>query len=502
MTATQTTTDLASYDLFVDGRWVPAVEGATMERTSPADGRLVGRYARGAAADVDAAVAAARKAFDDSSWPTSPAQERSGVLQRAAALLRERAGDIGRRITLELGKPVGLARSEVQLTADVFDYYAALAKDLREDAISRHTPDALGLVLREPVGVVAMITPWNFPLLLLAWKVGPAIAAGCTMIAKPASATPGGALELARVLQDAGLPDGVYNVVTGGGGEVGTALARHPGVDKVAFTGSTEVGREIMAAAAGDIKKVSLELGGKSPNVVFPDADLKQAVRGAYWGIFLNTGQACQAGSRLLVHRELHHQFTDALIEMAAKSRIGDPLDDKTMIGPVVDEGQLKTVTDYIERGREEGAQLLHGGARLTDGELGRGLFVEPTVFDGVAPGMSIGREEIFGPVLSVMTFEDVDDAVRLANDNMYGLAAAVWTKDLDVAFTTAKGIRAGTVWVNAYHDAGLAFVLPFGGYKASGIGRELGREGLDEYLEKKAIHIRLSRLSTAQRAS
>src|SRR5919202_1276278 len=342
MTATQTTTDLASYVLFVNGRWVPAAEGATMERTSPADGRLVGRYARGAAADVEAAVAAARKAFDDSPWPTSPAQERAAVLQR------------------------------------------------------------------EPVGVVAMITPWNFPLLLLAWKVGPAIAAGCTMIAKPASLTPGGALELASVLQDAGLPDGVYNVVTGGGGEVGTALARHPGVDKVAFTGSTEVGREIMAGAAGDIKKVSLELGGKSPNVVFPDADLEQAVRGAYWGIFLNTGQACQAGSRLLVHRELHDQFIDALIEMAAKSRIGDPLDDKTMIGPVVDEGQLKTVTDYIERGREEGAQLLHGGARLTDGELGGGLFVEPTVFDGVAPGMSIGEEEIFGPVLSVMTFEDV----------------------------------------------------------------------------------------------
>ena len=502
MTLSETTTDFASYELLVDGRWVSAAEGATMERTSPADGRPVGRYARGTAADVDSAVAAARRAFDHSAWPTSSAQERSSILLRAAALLRERADEIGRRITLELGKPIGLARAEVQLTADVFEYYAALAKDLREDAISRHVPDALGLVLREPVGVVAMITPWNFPLLLLAWKVGPAIAAGCTMIAKPASVTPRGALELGRVLQDAGLPDGVYNAVTGGGGEVGMALVRHPGVDKVAFTGSTEVGREILGAAAGSIKKVSLELGGKSPNIVFPDADLKQAVRGAYWGIFLNSGQACQAGSRLLVHRDVHDQFTEALVEMAAKSRIGDPLDEKTMIGPVVDEAQLQTVTGYIERGRQEGAQLIHGGGRLTDGELAKGLFVEPTVFDRAAPGMAIGREEIFGPVLSVMTFDDAEDAVRLANDNMYGLAAAVWTKDIDVAFATAKGIRAGTVWVNAYHDAGLAFVLPFGGYKASGIGRELGREGLDEYFERKAVHIRLSPPKIAQRES
>ena len=493
MSATETTSDFASYDLFVGGHWAPAADGRTMERTSPSDGRLIGRYARGGAADVDAAVAAARKAFDESSWPTSSATERSGVLQRAAELLRERADEIGRRITLELGKPIGLARTEVQLTADVFDYYAALAKDLREDAISRHTRDALGLVLREPVGVVAMITPWNFPLLLLAWKVAPAVAAGCTMIAKPASVTPGGALELARVFQDAGLPDCVYNVVTGGGGEVGTALVRHLGVDKVAFTGSTEVGREIMAVATGNLKKVSLELGGKSPNVVFPDANVKQAVRGAYWGIFLNSGQACQAGSRLLVHRDLHEQFTEALVEMAAGSRIGDPLDDKTMIGPVVDEGQLNTVTGYIERGLEEGAELRHGGSRLADGQFAQGLFVEPTIFDGVAPGMAISQEEIFGPVLSVMTFEDVEGAVRLANDNMYGLAAAVWTQDIDVAFATAKGIRAGTVWVNAYHDAGLAFVLPFGGYKASGIGRELGRDGFDEYFEKKAIHIRLS---------
>jgi acyl-CoA reductase-like NAD-dependent aldehyde dehydrogenase len=493
MTATEAPPDFATHQLFIDGSSVAPAEGGTMERTSPRDGRVVGRYARGARVDVDAAVAAARRAFDESPWPTSPARERARVLMRAAELLRERSDAIGHQITLELGKPIMLARNEVMLTADLFEYYAALAQTLRGETVSQHTPDALGLVLREPVGVVAMITPWNFPLLLLAWKVGPAIAAGCTMIAKPASLTPGAALELATVLQDAGLPDGVYNVVTGGGSEVGSALARHDQVDKVAFTGSTEVGGSILAAAAGNIKKVSLELGGKSPNIVFADADLKQAVRGAYWGIFLNSGQACQAGSRLLVQREIHDEFMDALVDMARKSRVGDPLDEKTMIGPVVDENQLETVTHYIERGNEEGAELLVGGHRIADGAFADGLFVEPTIFDGVTPEMAIAREEVFGPLLSVMTFEDAPEAVRMANNSMYGLAAAVWTKDVNVAIGTAKAIRSGTVWVNAYHDAGLAFVMPFGGYKASGFGRELGREGLEEYLATKAVHMSLT---------
>ncbi len=441
---------------------------------------------------MDAAVAAARRAFDASPWPTAPARERAAIMQRAASLLRERADVLGRRITLELGKPIRLARTEVLLTADVLDYYAALAQDLRGESISQHTPGALGLILQEPVGVVAMITPWNFPLLLLAWKVAPALAAGCTMIAKPASLTPGGALDLAGVLGDAGLPDGVYNVITGSGSEVGMALAAHPGVDKVAFTGSTEVGREVLIAAAGTMKKVSLELGGKSPNIVFDDADLTQAVPGAYWGIFLNSGQACQAGSRLLVQRGIHDEFLAELATLAATSRIGDPLHPRTMIGPVVDESQLKTVTGYIGQGTAEGARLVHGGRRLAEGPLGAGWFVEPTVFDGVTPQMSIGREEIFGPVLSVMTFGSEADAVAIANDTMYGLAAAVWTKDIDVALRTTKAVRAGTVWVNAYHDAGLAFVMPFGGYKASGIGRELGRDGLAGYLETKSVHIRL----------
>jgi acyl-CoA reductase-like NAD-dependent aldehyde dehydrogenase len=493
MTTSTDPQDLAVYDLFVDGQWQPSASGRTSERTSPGDGRLVGRYARGDVTDVDLAVAAARRAFDEGPWPTLDATKRAGIMRRAADLLRERADSIGRRIALELGKPISMARNEVVLTAEVFDYYAALALDQRGELISQHTASALGMIVKEPVGVVGMITPWNFPLLLLTWKVAPALAAGCTMVAKPASLTPGSTLDLASVLSEAGVPDGVYNVVTGGGGEVGDALARHPGVDKIAFTGSTEVGQTVMRAAVGTVKKVSMELGGKSPNIVFADADLKQAVRGAYWGIFLNSGQACQAGSRLLVQREVHEEFVSALVEMARASRVGDPLDENTQIGPMVDQAQLDTVLDYIDQGRTAGATLVAGGSRLA-GSLADGLYVEPTIFDNAAPDHAISREEIFGPVLAVTPFDTPDEAVRLANDSPYGLASAVWSTNIDTAIKTSKRLRAGTVWINAYHDAGLPFCMPMGGYKSSGIGRELGREGLAQYFETKAIHLRLGR--------
>ena len=485
--------DLATYDLFVDGQWLPSKTGRTSERTSPSDGRVIGRYARGDGTDVDLAVAAARRAFDEGPWPTVAAPKRAAIMRRAADLLRERADTIGRRISLELGKPISMARNEVVLTAEVFDYYAALALDQRGELISQHTSSALGMILKEPIGVIGMITPWNFPLLLLSWKVAPALAAGCTMVAKPASLTPGSTLDLAAVLTDAGVPDGVYNVVTGGGGEVGDAIAQHPGIDKIAFTGSTEVGQTVMRAAVGTVKKVSMELGGKSPNIVFADADLAQAVRGAYWGIFLNSGQACQAGSRLLVQREVHEEFVAALAEMARKSKVGDPLDESTQIGPLVDQSQLDTVLDFIDQGNQHGASLVAGGKRL-DGSLADGFYVEPTIFDNVAPDHSISREEIFGPVLAITPFDTIDDAVRLANDSPYGLASAVWSSNINTAINTSKRLRAGTVWINAYHDAGLPFCMPMGGYKSSGIGRELGREGLAQYFETKAIHLRLGR--------
>ena len=481
----------ATYELYIDGAPVPAAAGRTTERRSPSDGTVVGRYARGDQADVDLAVAAARRAFDEGPWPALAAPKRAAILRRTAELLRDRSERIGMRICLELGKPIKMAQGEAVLAAEVFEYYAALALDQRDEAISRHTPVALGLILKEPVGVVAMITPWNYPLMSLVWKVAPALAAGCTMIAKPASLTPGSALELATVLADAGLPPGVYNVVTGGGSEVGQALIEHPQVDKISFTGSTEVGQAVMRGAASTVKKVSLELGGKSPNIVFADADLKQAVRSAYWAIFLNTGQACQAGSRLLVQREIHDEFVDALVKMTRDSKVGDPLADGTQIGPLVDENQLSVVLDYIGQGRACGAAMLTGGHRLS-GPLAAGFFVEPTIFDNVGADRAIAREEIFGPVLAVTPFDTADDAVRIANDSSYGLAAAVWSQNVNTVIGVARRLRAGTVWINSYYDAGLPFCMPMGGYKASGFGRELGREGLAEYLEVKAVHFRL----------
>ena len=494
MTTATTHEHSATYELFIDGAWTTSASGRTSERLSPSDGTLVGTYARGDGTDVDRAVAAARRAFDEGPWPTLAAPKRAAIMRRAAELLRERADPIGLRISLELGKPIAMARNEVVMTAEVFEYYAALVLDQRGEVVSQHAATALGLILKEPVGVVGMITPWNFPLLLLSWKVAPALAAGCTMVAKPASLTPGSTLDLASVLADAGVPAGVYNVVTGGGVEVGQALAEHPRVDKIAFTGSTEVGQTVMRAAVGTVKKVSMELGGKSPNIVFADADLEQAVRGAYWGIFLNTGQACQAGSRLLVQRDVHEEFVSRLAEMAAKSAVGDPLADGTQIGPVVDESQLAIVMDYIGRGIDQGARLVVGGNRL-GGDLAQGNFVEPTIFDNVGVDDAIAREEIFGPVLAVTPFDTAQDAVRIANDSQYGLAAAVWSSNINTAVNTSKQLRAGTVWINAYHDAGLPFCMPMGGYKSSGIGRELGREGLAEYFETKAIHLRLPKV-------
>jgi acyl-CoA reductase-like NAD-dependent aldehyde dehydrogenase len=476
--------------------WLDAQSGQTFVRKSPATGEVVGIYANGDARDAERALVLARQAFDDGRWSNAPAKKRAQVLRGIADRIRSQAEALARLITLEVGKPLRAARGEVASAAEVFDAYAALTLDLRGDAISQAVPDALGLVLREPVGVVAVITPWNFPLILMAWKLGPALAAGCTAVCKPSHLTSGTALELLRLALDAGLPAGVVNVVTSetdNGALVGQALIESPLVDKVAFTGSTATGRKVGMAAMAHLKRVSLELGGKSPNVVFADvASLDAAAQGAFHGIYVNSGQVCQAGSRLLVQASIKDQFLERLLTLTRdKVKVGDPFDAKTTMGPLVSEPQLAKVMSYIDAGKQ-GAELLCGGGRPKDPSLSRGLYVEPTIFDKVERDSPIAREEIFGPVLAVQTFETPEEALRIANDTLYGLAAAVWTRDLNTALGFAKGVRAGTVWVNAYHGVGIDG-MPYGGYKQSGLGRELGQEGLREYLETKSVQIKLA---------
>jgi acyl-CoA reductase-like NAD-dependent aldehyde dehydrogenase len=437
---------------------------------------------------------AARRAFDDGRWSNLSAQKRSNVLRKTAELLRENQDALAKNLCAEVGKPIKRAVGEVQGAAEVFDYYAGLALDLRGEAVSQQVPDALGLVLKEPVGVVGIITPWNFPLVLVAWKLAPALAAGCTTVCKPSHLTPGTTLELARLLAEAGLPPGVVNVVTGArdnGAIVGQALCKSALVDKIAFTGSTATGKKVAETAAQTLKRVSLELGGKSPNVVFADvASLDAAVMGAFHGIYMNSGQVCQAGSRLLVQESVKDAFLEKLVAMTRKMRLGDPADPATAMGPLVSEPQFAKVMSFLDEGKRA-AQLVVGGGRVTANGLDKGLYVEPTIFDRVDNRSRLAQEEIFGPVLSVMTFRDREDALRIANDTLYGLAAAVWTRDLDTALGFAKGIKAGTVWINSFHGAGL-WQMPYGGFKQSGLGRELGRAGLDAFLETKSVHIKL----------
>ncbi len=482
------------FKMLVGGDWVEAGDGATFTRTNPANGTIVGEYANGDVADLNRAVAAAREAFEGG-WRKSTATQRHDILRGTAQRLRDEAPALAALMTAEVGKPLMMSMGEIMGAAETFDYYAALALTHRGgNAISEQTPDAMGLVLREPVGVVGMITPWNFPLILVSWKIGPAIAAGCTAVVKPSHYTPGTTLELGRILLESGLPPGVVNIVTSdkeNGAVVGGALAAHMDVDKIAFTGSVATGQSVMRAAASNIKKITLELGGKSPNIVFEDANLDQAVAGAFMGIYLNSGQVCQAGSRLLLQRSIRDQFLEKLVAFSGQMKMGDPMAPDTLMGPVINEVQLGKVMGYIDAGRAEGARVLCGGGRPEGEVFAQGLYVEPTIFVDVTNDMRIAREEIFGPVLSVITFDDAEGAVRIANDTAYGLAAAVWTQNVTTALTVAKELRAGNVWVNAYHSAGISG-MPYGGYRQSGIGRELGPEGLSEYLETKSLQIKL----------
>ena len=490
-TATKAVTG-KTYQLLINGELVEPKSGETFERHNPANGEVVASCPKASPEDTDAAIQAARDAFDSGSWAKAPARQRAEVLRKTATKIREEHNELTRLLASEVGKPLSEAGMEVAMTADVFDYYAGLALDIKGQVVSNYVDDAIGMILKEPVGVVGIITPWNFPLLLVTWKAAPALAVGCTIVMKPATYTPCTTYELGRILNEAGCPAGVVNVITGPAKDTGARLATSDLVDKIAFTGSTEVGREVMRAAAGNIKKISLELGGKSPNIIFSDANLQSAVFGAMIGIYFNAGQVCQAGSRLLVQQDVHDQFLDMFVNMTSTLKVGDPMDPQTRIGPLVSEQQLKTVEEYVDSGKHDKAQLVKGGGRLTGDGYDKGYFYEPTIFDQVDNRMKISQEEIFGPVLSIIPFSDAKEALKIANDSMYGLAAAVWTSDINKAFKFAKGIKAGSVWVNCYHTAGIP-QMPFGGYKQSGIGRELGQEGMAMFMETKSVSIKLS---------
>lgn len=474
--------------MFIDGTEHRPVDGGWFESEDPYTGKPWAQVAAGSSADVDLAVAAANAALEADEWGGLTATARGALLVGLADVIAEHADELARLEVNDNGKLLAEMSGQVAYLPQWFRYYGGLADKIEGRVLPIDKPGYFAYTRREPVGVTAIITPWNSPLLLLAWKLAPALAAGCTVVVKPSEFTSASTVALARLLHEAGLPKGVFNVITGFGKEVGAPLVEHPGVAKVSFTGSDATGRSIGASAGAGIKHVALELGGKSPNIVFADADLQSAANGVVSGIFAATGQTCIAGSRLLVQREIHDDLVSRVVELAATARMGDPRSADTQVGPITTRPQYQKVLSYIDVARQEGATVALGGGPADPADVGDGWFVRPTIFTGVDNRMRIAQEEVFGPVLAVIPFDDEADATRIANDSAYGLGAGVWTSDLARALRMADAIKAGTVWVNTYRA--VSFMAPFGGYKSSGVGRENGAEAIEEYLETKTVWI------------
>src|ERR1700755_3331955 len=485
-TSTSATSSAKTYKNLVNNQWVAAASGETFPVYDPSTEEVIANVAAADKSDVDAAVKSSREAFDSGPWPQPTAQDRGRILFKLAEKIRANAAALAELECRNSGKPIVEAEYDIADVATCFEYYGGLATKVTGH-VNPVPANALSFTMREPVGVAGQIIPWNFPLLMAAWKLAPAIAAGCCCVLKPAEQTPLTALEFANYFEDAGLPPGVVNIVNGLGETAGAALVAHPGVDKIAFTGSAAVGKIIMRAAADSVKRVTLELGGKSPNVFFADADWEAAVDGALFGVFINQGEVCSAGSRILVEKKIYSKFVEAMAEKAKRIKLGPPMERETKMGPLVSKEQYDRVSSYLEVGKKEAKTAIGGGRPK---QFGKGFYVEPTIFYDVDNSARIAREEIFGPVASVIPFDGEPDAIRIANDTPYGLAGAVWTRDIYKAFRVVKSLRAGIVWVN--HMQPTYVEAPWGGYKQSGFGRELGPWGLEEYLETKQVFVNL----------